>query len=59
VVSAPSLEGEPIAAPQQGQALGVTGPAVEGDGFVWLPVSDPADPTLTGFVAADFLAPEP
>lgn len=55
--SAPSLEGEPIAALQQGQVLMVTGPAVQADGFVWLPVSDPTDPNLIGFVAADFLAP--
>lgn len=58
-MSAPSLEGEPIAAPQQGQALVVTGPAVEADGFVWLPVSDPSAPTLTGFAAAEFLVPQP
>lgn len=35
----------------------VTGAAVESDGFVWLPVSDPADPSLTGFATTDFLAP--
>jgi hypothetical protein len=39
--------------------LVVTGPAVEADGFVWLPVSDPSAPNLTGFAAADFLTPQP
>ncbi|MBA2289512.1 MAG: hypothetical protein H0V98_03920 [Chloroflexia bacterium] len=57
--SSPSLEGEPIPALQQGQVLVVTGPAVEADGFVWLPVSDPSAPNLTGFAAADFLTPQP
>lgn len=55
--TAPSLEGEPIAALHQGQALVLTGPAVESDGFVWLPVSDPADPSLTGFAATNILVP--
>lgn len=39
----------------RGQILTVTGAAVEADGIVWVPIADPANPALVGFVAADFL----
>lgn len=55
----PSTGSATIAVLQPGQVLEVTGPAEEGDGRLWLPVRDPADPSLSGYVAAEFLTPQP
>lgn len=52
---APSLDGALVAALAAGQTLTVTGPAEPGDGLRWYPVADAADPTLVGYVAADFV----
>lgn len=52
---APSLAGALVAALAAGQTLTVTGPAERGDGLRWYPVVDAADPTLVGYVAADFV----
>lgn len=57
--SAPSTASVTIAVVQPGQVFVITGPAVEAEGRLWWPVSDPNDPTLTGFVAAEFIAPRP
>lgn len=55
----PSTGAATIAVLQPGQVLEVTGPAEEGDGRLWVPVRDPADPSLSGYVAAEFLTPQP
>lgn len=52
---APSLDGALVAPLAAGQRLTVTGLPEEGDGLLWYPVSDAADPSLAGFVAADFV----
>lgn len=55
--AAPSTDAEVLAELAPGQILVVTGPPVEGNGLRWYPVRDAADPTLTGYAAADFLSP--
>jgi len=55
----PSTAAATIAVLQPGQVLEVTGPAEEGDGRLWVPVRDPADPSRSGYVAAEFLTPQP
>lgn len=53
---APSTDGAVLAGLAAGQPLVVTGPPEEGNGLLWYPVEAPDDPTLTGYVAAEFLA---
>lgn len=52
----PSTAGDVITILPVGQVLIVTGPAEEGDGFVWFPVQSVDDPSITGYVAADYIA---
>lgn len=55
----PSLEGPVLDGLEQGRVLIVTGaPEQDVSGLVWYPVKDANDSTLTGFVAADLIAPE-
>lgn len=53
----PSLDGSLVAGLPQGSVLVVTGPPVEGSGVIWHPVSAADNPALTGYVAADLIAP--
>jgi hypothetical protein len=55
--SAPSTSAVVVLELEQGTALVVTGPAVEGDSFVWVPVIEPESQTV-GYVRAEFLSPE-
>lgn len=55
---APDPDAAPVAEFPRGTALLVIGPAQEGGGFIWWPVSDPATGT-TGFVRQEFLSPAP
>lgn len=54
--SGPTVEGDPITILPAGQILVVLGPAEEGDGFVWYPVQSVDDASITGYVAADYIA---
>lgn len=54
----PDPDAEPVAEFPRGTVLLVIGPAQEGGGFIWWPVSDPATGT-TGFVRQEFLSPAP
>lgn len=53
----PMTDGAILAELAAGQLLIVTGPPATGGGLVWYPVQDPTNPAVTGFVAADFVAP--
>lgn len=53
--SAPSTDADVVGALEQGQVLVVTGPSEEGSGYVWWPVQDAADPSISGYVAEDFI----
>lgn len=55
--AAAGVESAILAGLAAGQQLVITGPPVTASGVVWYPVQDLANPALTGFVAADFLAP--
>lgn len=52
---APSLDGALVASLAAGQRLTVIGPPEDGDGVRWYPVADAADPTIAGYVSADFI----
>lgn len=52
----PSTDGAVLAGLAQGQTLLITGPPEAGSDRRWYPVADPTDPSLAGFVAAEFLA---
>jgi len=54
----PSTSGEIVAILAAGQELTVAGPPVEADGLTWVPVTDPVDVAVIGWVSADFLAPQ-
>ncbi len=53
--AAPSLDARVLSVLSAGTVLRVTGPAVEGSGLRWSPVTDPGTETK-GYVAADLLA---
>lgn len=53
---APSVNGTVLAGLTEGQPLTITGPPEAGSGRLWYPVEAPDDPTLAGYVAAEFLA---
>jgi Tol biopolymer transport system component len=55
--SAPSTGAMVVLELEQGTALTVAGPAVEGDGFVWVPVIEPESQTV-GYVREELLSPE-
>jgi hypothetical protein len=55
VRSAPSLDAPVVAELAQGAEVVALGPAEEGDGFVWIPVRDPATGTI-GYVRAELLS---
>ena len=55
--AAPSAEAEVLAGLAQGRALTVVGPAeTDASGQMWLPVEDPADPAVSGYVAVELVA---
>jgi hypothetical protein len=56
VRSAPNTEAPVVAELTQGTEVVALGPAEEGDGFVWIPVRDPATGTI-GYVRAELLSP--
>lgn len=56
---APSTDAAIVTELAEGQTLTVTGPAEAGSGYRWWPVRDPAAPELAGYVAAEFLEPDP
>jgi len=53
---APSTAAGVVAELDEGSALAIAGPPVEGDGIVWYPVQVAADPAVTGFIAEAFIA---
>nr|MBA2519330.1 SH3 domain-containing protein [Chloroflexia bacterium] len=53
----PMTDGAILAELAAGQLLVVTGPPATGTGLIWYPVQDPNNPAVTGFVAANFVAP--
>ena len=55
----PSLEGPVLDGLEEGRALVVTGPPeTDVTGLVWYPVEDAADPSVTGYIAADLIERE-
>jgi Tol biopolymer transport system component len=54
--SAPSTSAMVVLELEQGTEVTVAGPAVEGDGFVWLPVIEPESQTV-GYIREEFLSP--
>lgn len=54
--AAPSRDAVVVLELDRGTELIVTGPSVEGDGFVWWPVEEPETHTI-GWVRAEFLTP--
>jgi hypothetical protein len=53
--SAPSTDADVVTVLAAGQTLTITGPAETGGDYTWWPVQDVGDPTLSGYVAEDFL----
>jgi len=51
----PSTSAGVVATYQTGQALTLTGDAVEAEGIRWIPVTNPDD-GLSGFISAEFLS---
>jgi len=51
----PSTEADIVTVLTAGQTLTITGDSVEADGFIWWPVELADDPSITGFVAEDFI----
>lgn len=56
--SGPSTDSDIITELEQGHVLTVVGPSAEGSGYVWWPVRDPADPSLSGYIAANYVVPQ-
>jgi quercetin dioxygenase-like cupin family protein len=54
----PSTSGVIVTVLAAGQTLTVAGAPVEADGLTWVPVTDPADAAVIGWVSADFLVLE-
>lgn len=54
---APSTSAGVVSELDEGRALEIAGPAVEGDGIVWYPVRAIDDPAVAGFIAEAFIAP--
>lgn len=57
--AAPSLDAEVLAGLPQGSVLVVTGPPVADPSYVWYPVQTLDEPALTGYIAAELVAPAP
>lgn len=53
--SAPSTDASVVTTLSAGQQMTITGPSQQGSGHTWWPVSLVDDPTVTGFVAEDFI----
>lgn len=51
----PSLAGAPITQAFAGQLLLITGDSVEGEEYVWWPISFVDDPSITGYIVEDFI----
>ena len=54
----PSTQAAIVATYQTGQAVTLTGEAVEAEGLRWFPVTNPDD-GLSGYISADFLSRQP
>jgi hypothetical protein len=54
----PSTDAEIVVVIAVGTEMTVTAPSEEGDGYTWWPVSLNQDPTITGYVVNDFVAPK-
>ena len=57
--SGPSTSSDIVTGLTAGQKMTVTGPSQTADGFTWWPVQDASDPSISGFVAQDFLSLTP
>jgi quercetin dioxygenase-like cupin family protein len=53
--SEPSTSADIVTVLTAGQTLTITGSSVTADGYTWWPVQEVGDPSLTGYVAEDFL----
>jgi uncharacterized protein YjlB/mannose-6-phosphate isomerase-like protein (cupin superfamily) len=53
--SGPSTDTDIVTTLSAGQQLTITGPSEEGDNYTWWPVALVDDPSVTGYVAEDFL----
>ena len=51
----PSTDGDVVTTLSAGQQVTITGPSEEGGDFVWWPVALVDDPSVTGYVAEDFI----
>jgi Bacterial SH3 domain/Cupin domain len=54
----PSTDAEIVVVVAEGTEMTVTGPSEEGGGYTWWPVSLNDDPTISGYVVNDFVAPK-
>ena len=53
----PTTAAEVVTILDQGDQLTIAGDPVEADGLLWYPVESAADPTVSGWIAAEFLSP--
>lgn len=51
----PSTNGGIVVELRKGQVLKVTGPSTQADGYVWWPVQDPTNPSIAGYVVAQYI----
>jgi quercetin dioxygenase-like cupin family protein len=57
--SGPSTSSDIVTGLTLGEQMTVTGPSEQGENFTWWPVQDVNDPSISGYVAADFLSLTP
>ena len=57
--SGPSTSSDIVTGLTLGEKMTITGPSQQADGFTWWPVQDVNDPSISGFVAQDFLSLTP
>ena len=57
LLAAPATDAEVVAELSAGSELVVSGPPRDGDGSVWYPVTAVDDPSITGYIGEELLAP--